>query len=124
MKRVFLLKKLGKKDFTLASGRVVQVNHILVLRITVAKNSYFALHLEVVEQPRKSPSKKCTCERILAQGSLSDVIKFLPAKYFAEEKQFCSFKENFQVSAVCTPIIVRVKGQMSPYYLGTLESQV
>ena len=124
MKRVFLLKKLGKKDFTLTSGRVVQVNHILVLRITVAKNSHFALHLEVVEQARKSPSKKCVNERILAQGGLRDVIKFLPAKYFAEEKQFCSFRENCQISAICTPVLIRVKNQMSPYYLGTLENQV
>ena len=124
MKRVFLIKQLGRKDFALACGRIVQVSHILVLRITVAKNSYFASHLEIVEQPRKTPSKKCVKERILAQGCVQDVIKFLPEKYLAEEKQFCSFGKNAEISAVCTPVIVRVKNQMMPYYLGTLERQV
>ena len=124
MKRVFLIKQLGKKDFTLNNGRTVQVNHILVLRITVAKNSYFAMHLEVVEQPRKTPCKKCLREHILAQGELKDVIKFIPAKYFAEDKQFCAVKENFQISALCTPVLIHVKNQMMPYYLGIWESQV
>lgn len=124
MKRVFLLKKLGKKNCTLTNGRMVQVDHILVLRITVAKNGYFAQHLEVVEQQRKTPSKKCWKERILAQGVLQDVIKFLPSKYFAEDKQFSSIAGNAQISAVCTPVIIRVKDQAAPYYLGVFEKQV
>ena len=123
MKKVFLIKKLGKKLVELKCGRKVAVEHILVLRITLCGKSSCASQIEVVEQPCNTPRKKCLNEKVLASGSLEEVAPYLPMeKYIAEDKQFSAFCDSLDDFILCTPVLVRFVGQNRHYTLGCLQT--
>lgn len=114
MKRVFLIKKLGKETF---SG--VTRDCIITLRITFQGKSAKISLFEVVKQPCSSPRKVCKDETVIAIGSFTDVINVIK-KHIRQAMPFSTFSDSGKME-INTPFYLALKGSEKIITLGVLK---